>query len=97
MEPIRGIVGAVLTNLTRGESTREGRLVQAWASIVGGELAAKTKPFLGRGGLLHIWVGQSSLASEIHQRYRMSILKRAQALLGESEVRDVRIRVGQLR
>ena len=97
MQAIRELVGSVLLNIQKSKGLARGRLTDCWSEIVGPRLTSHTKPSLNPQGKLCVWVDQSSLAHEINQRHRPSILKRAQALLGEEAVTQVYVRVGELR
>lgn len=97
MERIKNVLPSVINNLQSPETSKRSRLCLKWPEIVGPALEKHTQPKLGNQKELFIWVDQSSLAYEIHHKYSQTILKRAQALLGEFEVTKVIIRVGQLR
>ena len=97
MQAIKNIIFSVLSDLQTPELMQRNRLATKWPEIVGPKLAQHTQPSLGQHGQLHVWVNQSTLAFEVNQRYKMSILKRAQAELGEEAVKTVRVYVGQPR
>ena len=97
MECIKNILPSVLAGLETPEKLRRSQLLRDWPQIAGPHLASHTRPSLGQNGQLYVWVDQSTLAFEINQRYRPSLLKRVQAALGEENVTSVRVRVGQLR
>ena len=97
MQAIKELLPAVLAGLQSPEHALRSRLVSEWPAIAGDKIAAHTRPTLNASGELWIWVDQSTLAFELNQRYKGSLLKRTQAVLGEEAVRSVRFRVGQLR
>ncbi len=97
MDKLKDILPTVFSQLKNPEIAKRQKLTLEWPSIVGKEWSGKTRPRLSEDGKLVIWVEQSALAFEIQQKYCRSILKRAQAVLGEKEVTDVRVRVGQFR
>lgn len=97
MEPIKDVLEGVLLQLKRPEALRRQLLMDRWAAIVGAKLAGHTKPSLAKNGKLYVWVDQSTLAFEINQKYKPSILKRTQAVMGEEAVKEIRVRVGQIR
>ncbi len=97
MQSIKELLPSVLAGLQAPELALRSRLVTEWPAIAGEKIAAHTKPTLNTAGALWVWVDQSSLAFELNQRYRGSILKRTQAVLGEEAVKSVHFRVGQLR
>ncbi|MBU3758547.1 MAG: DUF721 domain-containing protein [Candidatus Omnitrophica bacterium] len=97
MEAIRDLLGKVLKDLENPEKQTRQKLVDAWRQIAGPQIAPRTKPSLTEQGKLFVWVETSTLAFEINQKYRQSLLKRTQAVMGEDKVREIYIRVGQLR
>lgn len=97
MENLREILPQVLRSLQEPEKQNRILLLDKWESIVGSKIAAHTRPTLSQKGDLCVWADQSVLAYEISQKYRQTILKRAQAVLGEKTVKEVFVRVGQLR
>ena len=97
MEAIKDVVSSVLSHLQNQESSVKQRLWNEWPTIVGPRIAPHTRPSLGENGTLYVWVNQSTLAFELNQKYKQTILKRVQASLGESQVHTVIFRVGQLR
>ncbi|MSR77390.1 MAG: DUF721 domain-containing protein [Candidatus Omnitrophica bacterium] len=97
MDSIKNVLPSVIKNLQSPEISKRSRLSREWPEIVGPVLEKHTQPRVGNQKELIIWVDQSSLAYEIHQKYSQTILKRAQAAIGEEEVTRVVIRVGQLR
>ena len=97
MQAVKDILPAVLQNLRTPLTQKRSLLIEKWASIVGPQISAHTKPTLGKNGELSIWVEEAALAFELSQRYKQTILKRTQAELGEEDVRSIRFCVGQLR
>ena len=97
MESIKNVLPSVISRLQDPETKRKNQLFNEWPNIVGPKLAPHTKPSLGKNGQLFVWVDQSSLAFELNQKYRQSLLKRTQASLGEEAIKSIRFRVGQLR
>ncbi len=97
MDAIKDLIGNVLKELEKPEKKSRQKLLEAWKQIAGPTLAAQTKPSITEDGKLFVWVETSTLAFELNQKYKQSILKRTQAVLGEEKVRQIYIRVGQLR
>jgi hypothetical protein len=97
MEKIKQILPAVLSHLNRPEVSQRQKLTLDWPKIAGKVLAEKTQARIAPGGKLTVWVSESALAYEIQQKYKTTLLKRAQAALGEKEIKDLIVRVGQLR
>ncbi len=97
MQQIKDLLSGVLRELQDPEKKKRSKLVTAWPSIAGPKIAPHTKPILTERGDLLVWVDQSALAYELNQKYRQSLLKRTQAVLGEDAVKTIKIKVGQLR
>ena len=97
MQAIKELLPAVLAGLQAPELALRSKLVSEWPAIAGTRIAEHTRPTLNASGELWVWVDQSTLAFELNLRYRGSLLKRAQAALGEEAVKNIRFRVGQLR
>ncbi len=97
MESIKNLVGNVLKELEKPEKKSRQQLADAWKQIAGPGLEPHTRPSLTEDGKMFVWVDTSTLAFELNQKYKQSLLKRTQAVLGEDKVRQIFIRVGQLR
>lgn len=97
MYNIKDVLSGVLSSLQDPEKKKKSRLQSSWTEIAGPKIAPHTRPWLGREGRLTVWVDQSTLAFELSQKYRQSLLKRTQAVLGEDEVKSIYFRVGQIR
>ena len=97
MLSIKEILPSVISGIQSPENLKRNQLVDGWPQIVGPRFAANTRPKMGRGGRLFVWVDQSTLAFELSQKYAPSLLKRTQAAIGEENVKTISFRVGQLR
>lgn len=97
MDSIKNILPSVLLNLQETGDNEKSKLYNEWKNIMGPRIAAHSKPSLTPSGVLYIWVDQSTLAFELNQKYKPTIKKRVEAVLGEGTVSSVYIRVGQLR
>ena len=95
--PLSPVINSLLQELNRGASRKCFDLATHWPGIMGKQFSEHTKPSLGLGGALCVWVDDSVLAYELSQRYRGTILKRLEALLGEGAVKKLIFRVGQIR
>jgi hypothetical protein len=95
MDDIRSILPKVIRGFEDPEKQKRSTLTDAWASIAGEKIKKQTRPQLSSKGILYVHVNDSVLAFEISQKHRQSLLKRAQAVLGEEAVKDVRILVGK--
>jgi predicted nucleic acid-binding Zn ribbon protein len=94
MQPLAPVLDALLQALKTGVKEKRSTLQSLWPEIVGASLAPHTRPSLRPSGTLYVWVDDSTLASELNQRYLGTILKRSQAALGEETVRKVVFGVG---
>jgi len=97
MDLIKDLLPSILSNLKTPDKTKRQKLCNAWSSIIGEKFYPLTKPSLTADGKLFIWVKESTLAFELNLKYRQTILKRAQAILGDDEIKGIYFRVGQLR
>lgn len=96
MDSLKSLLPNVIAKLQTPEMQTRSRLVSEWAAVAGPKIAAHTKPLL-RNGELCVWVDQPALAYELSQKYKQTILKRAQMTIGETAVKSVRFYVGQIR
>lgn len=96
MHTIKELLPNVIATLQTPEMQIRTRLVMEWTNIAGEKIAEHTKPTL-RNSELCIWVDQATLAYELSQKYKPTLLKRAQMSLGENAVKSIRFYVGQLR
>jgi predicted nucleic acid-binding Zn ribbon protein len=97
MRPLAPLVDSLLRDLSTGIKEKRSDLESLWPQIAGRSFSPHTKATLGGEGILCVWVDSGPLASELHQRYQGTLLKRAQQALGEEAVKKIKFRVGQLR
>lgn len=97
MGPLGPILDSVLQELGRGVKEKHSLLETYWPKIMGNSFSAHTKPALDSGGTLWVWVDDSTLAYELSQRYRGTILKRVEGMLGEGVIKKMVFRVGSIR
>lgn len=95
--PLTPVLHSLLEDLKTGVKEKRSQLESCWPEIVGNHFAPRTKGTLRTGGVLCVWVDDSVLAFDMGRRYQGTILKRAQAVLGEAEVKKVIFRVGEIR
>ena len=88
---------ALFEKLTEPEQARRSLLLNQWRSIAGERFSRHTKPQFGKQGEVLVWVDDSTLAFELSQRYKATILKRLQNEFGADQVKKVRFMVGQIR
>ncbi len=97
MGPLTPVIHSLLEELSRGVKERRSVLQSHWEQIMGNQFGSHTKPQLQPRGTLCVWVDDSTLASELRQRYLGTILKRTENVLGEGAVKKIVFRVGELR
>lgn len=97
MDEISKIIDGLMGALADPASKKKGELLDKWPAIIGEKWSAHTKPVFGKKGELIVWVDQSALAFELRQRYQQALLARAQAALGDAEIKSLRFLVGQIR
>lgn len=96
-EPLKPILERLFSELNKPEQQNCSRLTDSWPEIAGEFVAQHTKPRFAQGGKVTVWVDDSTLAFELTQRYKPTLLKRLQNEFGEERVKDIRFFVGQLR
>lgn len=90
MDDFRDVVSKVLAGLV-DPTTPQNQLSQSWEKIAGEKIAKISRPFVSKKKILYVEVCDGAYAFELRQKYQPSLLKRAQALLGEENVVDIRI------
>ncbi len=95
MDDIKSILPSVIKSIEDPEKQKRSLLVREWDRIAGAKLSKHTKPQLSSKGILYVHTDEAVLAFEISQKYRQSLLKRTQAVLGEESVKDIRVLVGK--
>lgn len=90
MEDIQSVLGRVMTGMSE-QTSPQIRLAQNWEKIAGEKIAKISRAFVSKKNILYVEVIDGAYAFEIRQKYQTSLLKRAQALLGEAAVIDIRI------
>lgn len=96
MGPLTPILDSLFEELARGVKEKRSLLQVGWPKIMGPSLSTHTRPTLQEGGTLCVWVDDSTLAYELSQRYRGTVLKRVGAMLGEETVKRIIFRVGSI-
>ena len=95
IERIQSIIPSVIRGLESPEKKTRSLLIEKWPAIAGGKLAPHTRPQLTQKGTLYVHTSEATIAYEISQKYRLSLLKRAQAVLGEDVVKELKVLVGK--
>lgn len=90
MEEMQGLVGRVLAGMVDPGSPQM-QLSQNWEKIAGPKIAKFSRPFLSKKKILYVETTDGGYAFELRQKYQASLLKRAQALLGQENILDIRI------
>ena len=95
--PLSPVLNSLFQELKTGVKEKHSTLQSRWPEVVGAQFSCHTKGLLRPGGTLCVWVDDSVLAYELGRRYQGTILKRAQEILGEDEIKKVIFRVGEIR
>ena len=90
MEEMNGLVSRVLAGMVDPGSPQM-RLSQNWEKVAGPKISKYSRPFISKKKILYVEVTDGMYAFELRQKYQDSLLKRAQALLGEETITDIRI------
>ncbi|MBI4430815.1 MAG: DUF721 domain-containing protein [Candidatus Omnitrophica bacterium] len=93
---IKDVIPRVLKNLSGKRLSTFAQLTQAWDSLVGESQAKHSEPYALRGKILFARVDDSSRAFELSRKYKMSLIRRAQFIVGEENIKDIVFRVGEL-
>ena len=93
---IKDVLPSVLSDLSKKRPSAFSALTQAWESFVGSDQAEHSEPYALRGKILFVRVDDSSRAFELSRRYKRSLIRRAQFIIGEEELSDIVFRVGEL-
>lgn len=96
-QPLKPVLEHLFSGLTDPERKTNSRLIDCWSEIAGEAVASHTKARFAREGNITVWVDDSTLAFELAQRYKSTLLKRLQNEFGEERVKNIRFFVGQLR
>ncbi|MDD5556135.1 MAG: DUF721 domain-containing protein [bacterium] len=94
--PIGEILAKVLKKLGLERRAREARIVTEWERLVGGRIAAHTRPAGIRGVTLIVHVDSSVWLSELQRYFKEGMLERIRGELGDSRIRDIRFRIGEV-
>ena len=87
---MKGLVGRVLAGMADPGSPQM-QLSKNWEKIAGKKIAGITRAFISKKKILYVEVSDGGYAFELRQKYQASLLKRAQALVGEENILDMRI------
>lgn len=86
--PLAAAVKKIFAGLTEEPKKDHTKLAECWPKIVGGEIAAKTKPSFNRSGV-RVTTESSAMSFELSQHYGPAILKRLQNEFGEEKVKKI--------
>ena len=97
MHPLAPVIESIFLELKTGIKEKRSHLQTLWPQIAGLPLSRHTQAALRPGNKLCVWADSSVLAHDLSQRYQGTLLKRAQAVLGEETVKKIIFRVGDVR
>ena len=95
--PLAPVINSLLQELSQGVKEKRTALQTHWPEIVGTLFSRHTKPQLQARNTLCVWVDDSTLACELNQKHQGTVLKRAEAVLGEGNIQKIIFRVGEIR
>ena len=88
------LLPSVMQKLGLRERLHESEVMEAWAAIVGGFIAAHSAPVALRDGIVYVRVLQPALHYELDQISKAQILRKLKRRFGSKTIQDVRFRVG---
>jgi len=89
---IRDVLDGILSSLGDGKVSQAGILGAAWAKAIGEAEAKHAKPIDMREGVLIVHVDSSSWLHKLTME-KMRILTQIKNELGESSIKDVKLRI----
>ena len=93
---INEILPSVLRGLKTHQLSEYAKITSVWGSLVGDEQADHSEPYALHGKILFVRVDDSTLAFELSRKYKMSLIRRIEHVLGEGRLIDIAFRVGGL-
>lgn len=91
--PIAGLVAALMGRLQAPGASRLTELAGAWPALVGGAVAAHSRPGRLDGPRLTVYVDNSMWLSELERTWKKTVLARVQEKLGPSVVQSILFRI----
>lgn len=92
---VDSILSASFPNLSIAAKLKEYKLIKAWKECVGPNIARRAMPTRLIGGTLHCAVSSSPWMTELNYQKR-EIIERLNRTLGESVVKEMILKVGQV-
>jgi len=98
MDHISDSLANVFKGLEEKDTNTQGNtsIEEIWPNCVGEKIAAETKPYYFRDGLLRVHVRTSVWVYELTHKYKQTIRDRLNETLGTATVNDIYFRVGQI-
>jgi predicted nucleic acid-binding Zn ribbon protein len=94
-QPIRSILEKALKGLEIDLPTKTYSIWGAWEEIVGDAVAAQTQPRAIRNRILFIDVSHSTWIQQL-QFLKPTLLEKINAFLGETQIKDIRFKLGKV-
>jgi len=91
---IKDVLDGILRNLGGGKVSQAGILGAVWAKAIGEAGAKHAKPMDIREGVLIVHVDSSIWLHKLTME-KMKILAQIKNELGESQVKDIKLRIGE--
>ncbi len=92
---VDSILSSSFPNLGIAAKLKEYKLIKAWKECVGQNIARRSVPLKLIGGTLHCAVSSSPWMTELNYQKR-EIIERLNRTLGESVVKEIILKVGQV-
>jgi len=94
-QPIRSILEKALKGLEIDLPTKTYSIWRAWEEIVGEAVAGQTQPRVIRNKILFIDVSHSTWIQQL-QFLKPTLLEKINAFLGETQIQDIRFKLGKV-
>jgi predicted nucleic acid-binding Zn ribbon protein len=94
-EPVNAVLERVLGSLNLGLKVKQYRIWDVWNSVVGEAIARQAQPQQIRAMVLWVTVSNSTWMQQLEFMKRQ-IIERINERIGETVIRDIRFRIGEI-
>ena len=94
-EPVNAVLERVLGSLNLGLKVKQYRIWDVWNSVVGEAIASQAQPQQIRAMVLWVTVSNSTWMQQLEFMKRQ-IVERINERIGETVIRDIRFRIGEI-
>jgi len=92
--PVSEVVESTLTELGLEQRCEQEAMIEAWADVVGGNIANNAQPIEVRRKVLVVQVLQPSIHYVLAQQMKGEILAKMQERFGSDKIVDIDFRIG---